>query len=922
MRNYIKKVGIWLIVLIFTASFLPAVSARAEEEREVLKVAFPEAQGINEIYEDGTYGGIVYDWLTEIAKYTGWEYEFIGSDADSIMSGMMEGEYDLMGGMFYQDSFEEYFNYPKYIMGSNYSLLIYRKNDKDIRNYDYNTLNGKRIGVYVRAESKIKRLEKFLDFNNIKCELVYYDNVEAYENCLDDPQVDIMLGSDVYMSDEYNVAGGFASDPYYLVSSKARPELCEELNEAMEAIYSANANFANELYDKYFPDKYINSVNYTKEEIAFIEKCGIIRVAAVENIYPFSYEQEGSVTGIVNTSLDTIADKTGLKFEYVYARNYQEALNLVIEGKADIFSNFMDSELTAESLGLVRTANYAVMDSVILRNKNNFDTEKGFIMAAPMGRSLKTWYENDTIRYYKNYKEGLNAVNKGEADYIRMPASVAEGMLAGDYYANVVLVGDTNFREEISLAMSAPVDVTLYSILSKAINNFSVEEQMRILNQNSVNVKNNATLKALVYTNPVLAVVICVGIILFFSVVIILINAYRMRAKVMRVRLEKAEEMSKAKSDFLSRMSHEIRTPMNAIIGLTNLTLMSENTPPAVTKNLNQIDASAKFLLSLLNDILDMSKIDNDKMKLMSSPFDLNSVVDRMKSMFAAQAKSKGIQLVFSCNIENSIYTGDEMRLQQILTNLLSNACKFTDVGGRIEFMIEQQGWEEEKAKLYFAVKDSGIGIDEKDVKRIFNVFEQARGSGRGITGTGLGLAISSSLVQAMGGELQVESRPDYGSVFHFTICLPVYNGMLPESIKGKHENLHSLEGISILLAEDNDINAEIAAELLKFQKMSVQRADNGQKALELFAGSPPGTFDIILMDINMPVKDGLTAAAEIRRLPREDAAKIPILAMTANTFQEDRDKAYDSGMNGFLPKPFDVDQLYEILADAIYGRL
>lgn len=911
--------GLLALTLTFLFFFIgdcPAAQA-AEDESRLLRVAFPEATGINEVYDDGTYGGCVYDWLKEIAKYTGWEYEFITEGTTSQqLKGLIDCEYDLMGGMYYRPELTKLYNYPKYIMGSNYSLLIYRQGEQDIKSYDYTTLNGKRIGVLKRATSKIERLQEYLTFNNISCELVYFEKTEDYINCLETGEADILLGTDVYMQEHYNVAAMIPADPYYIVTAIDEPELCQQLSEAMEAIYEANPNFATELYNKYFPNAYINSILFTPEEQAFLAQSSSLRVAVLEDRYPLLYEQEGTVKGIVPETLKLISDRTGLQFEYVYASSSQELLDLISNKQADLIGCFLDSDRTAEAWGLACTADFVTLDSVILRNKNALGDKENKVMAVPKGRAMKTDRASDVIRYYDKYQSCLEAVNKGEADYTRMPASFIEDFYARDYYANLNLVADTNLREEISFALPTPINVPLYSILNKAINNFSEEESRSILTQNTLTLpKSNVTLKTLFYSNPIMVIGISIGSILFIAIVIILLGLYRMRTKIMQMKLEKAEETSKAKSDFLSRMSHEIRTPMNAIIGLTNLTRMSGEATPNVDSNLAKIDSSAQFLLSLLNDVLDMSKLESDMMKIEAAPFDLGQLAAELDNMFRTQATERGLHLDISCQLEKTLYSGDKMRLQQVLTNLLSNACKFTDAPGAVRLLIETVEANDQKALLHFSVKDDGIGIREEDRERIFDSFEQARNSNLRAPGTGLGLAISSKMVSLMGGRLEVKSTWGAGSDFYFTIELPLYDGVLPEA-PAKTTGT-SLAGLHILLAEDNDLNAEIVVELLEMKAITVDRAADGQQAVDLFAASAEGAYNVILMDVNMPIKDGLTAAREIRALNRRDASTVPILAMTANTFQEDRDQAAASGMTGFLPKPFDVEQLYKALEQA-----
>ena len=636
----------------------------------------------------------------------------------------------------------------------------------------------------------------------------------------------------------------------------------------------------------------------------------------------------GKKSGIVPECLKLISNRTNLDFEYVYADTYSELVEMAASGKADIIGAFMNDDTSADDLGLIRTAGYADLDSIILRNKQSFDKQDGLTMAVPETLSLKTTGKNDSIIRYPKYEDCMEAVNNGLADYTRMPASFIEGFYTKDYYANMTIVADTNIQETLTLAMKAPANVQMYSVLSKAVNSFNDEDKAHIVSQPNLSLPDGVvTLKTVLYTNPVLVIGICVGFVFILSLMAVLFIFYSMRTKMMAVKLEKAEETSRAKSDFLSRMSHEIRTPMNAIIGLTNLAILSRDATPALKEDLNKIDSSAKFLLSILNDVLDMSKIESKKMTVENLPFDMYELIEQIKIMFVPQISEKNLNFDVTCELEDTCYLGDKMRINQVLANLMSNACKFTDRGGSVWLSVTESRINENKSKLKFSVKDTGVGINEKDIDRVFNSFEQAEGSNLRAPGTGLGLSISSSLVSLMGGDLKVKSEPGKGSEFYFIIELPIYSGKLsePNNVADKTKNIvldeNILKNMRVLLAEDNDINAEIATELLKMKQISVDRAPNGQEAVNMFAKSSDGEYSAILMDINMPEKDGLTAAAEIRKMNRKDSAEVPILAMTANTFKEDREKAAEAGMTGFLPKPFDAEQLYKTLTDSILKK-
>lgn len=419
---------------------------------------------------------------------------------------------------------------------------------------------------------------------------------------------------------------------------------------------------------------------------------------------------------------------------------------------------------------------------------------------------------------------------------------------------------------------------------------------------------------------------------------------------------EKHDLASQAKSDFLSRMSHEIRTPMNAIMGMASIALAEKEKPDKVEDCLNKISYSSNYLLGLINHILDMSKIESGKMKLEMRNLNLHELIEGTKNLVVSQAEKKQIYFEARTSILQEWVIGDELRLSQVLVNLLGNAVKFTKNGGNIIFKVNQRVVGKNQTEVYFSVQDDGIGVKEENRKKIFLSFEQADHSiGKEYGGTGLGLSISSHLVRMMGGNIELDSEVDQGSNFSFKI--PMEIGSTKEAGASKEaapsgeaftsgkvltsgevltsletgiseintaedvKTSKALEGCRVLLVEDNSLNVEIAQTLMEMRGFIVEVAYNGQEAIDKYVSNEPGYYEVILMDIRMPVMDGLEAAKKIRGMGRADSESIPIIAMTANAFDEDMNKSIENGMNGHLTKPIDMKLLFDTIVKLLEER-
>ena len=380
-----------------------------------------------------------------------------------------------------------------------------------------------------------------------------------------------------------------------------------------------------------------------------------------------------------------------------------------------------------------------------------------------------------------------------------------------------------------------------------------------------------------------------------------------------RINQEHRAKSTKAKSDFLANMSHEIRTPMNGIIGMTEIALREGQTEEKRIDCLNKVKSSSHYLLGLLNDILDMSKIESGKMRLSKECFNLELLLENLHPVLDAKFQEKNQTFHRDIRLTHKWFYSDALRLNQVLINLLGNAIKYSNPDTEITLIVKEDPSDEAMAKLYFAVADHGIGISEEDKFRIFHSFEQVDSNDVHKQGTGLGLAISNRIVQMMGSSIRLDSEPGKGSTFYFTVTFPIAS----EQVEKETTNAAKADfsGIRVLVAEDNELNMEILQTILSDFGLDVDGARDGQEAVDKFINSRPGSYQLIIMNIMMPVMNGLEATHNIRKSRHPQADTVPIIAMSANAFNEDVKRSLASGMNDHLSKPIEVPKLMEVLS-------
>lgn len=939
LQRYVSHgIAIGLLVFIMLA-FNLSVLARTSEKR-VLRVAFPQVDGMSWTAEDGTHHGMLVDYLNEIAKYTGWEYEYIDTKGPAMLNEFVEGKYELMGGNYYIPALEKYYAYPNYNMGYSRSLLLARSDDRSIHSYDLESMNGKTIGVYENARENIRRLKEFMAINGLYCNIRYYKQEDMVGKIglypyLAKGEIDLLLNNVAHISDSVRVVVAYDSQPYYIVTNPGNKEVLDGLNMALERILDANPNFAAERYAVNFPDRLVN-IQLSDRDLEYVNERKTITVAVPENWYPL-YCKETPLknhTGIMADVLDEIKSFTGLRFSYVYAKNYADAIRLIQQGDADILGFFLGDENDAAQLGLALSASYVSANNIIVRNKACSYPAPGLVGALVENQRLPSGISVEKIRFYPSIKEALFAVNNGEADFIYGLSSRMEQDILRYHFTNLAPVTLVNDQSTISFALPIPVDPDLLTILNKAINNLSESERTVIRNRNleSIGVS-EFSLTDFIYANPLQFMFIVMFVLSVLFTALLLAIGARMKATVIQGNLKRAEAANLAKSEFLSRMSHEIRTPMNGIVGMSTIAMQNIDNTDKIKDCLEKVIMSSKHLLALINDVLDMSKIESGKVELRHECFNFRAFLQDFENLYGEQAKSKGIsyETVLASDLEVQII-GDSLRLNQVLSNLLSNALKFTPAKGIIKLRVSKTGEDQENVYLRFEVIDTGCGIAEENYDKIFESFEQENVDViYKYGGTGLGLSIVKRFTQLMGGGIHVTSVQGSGSTF--TVDLPF--GKIKES--GKPTRFSDIDGRSdlardcyvidydfkgkrILLVEDNELNREIAEELIGATGASVESAEDGVQAVKKFKESAEGYYDLILMDVQMPHMDGYEATRCIRALGRSDAQKVPIFAMTANAFAEDVQKSREAGMNAHISKPLDIRAVYKQMNRYLQG--
>ena len=930
-----RGLAILMTMLLLTALLsLSASAAETVSQHERVRVGFFAMDGYHMMDEDGNRSGYGYDFLRLMARYWDVDYEYVGYDKswEEMQQMLIDGEIDMVTSARRTPEREELFDFSRPI-GTNNGILTVRSDNSTIVEGKYSTYDGMRVAL-LRGNSRNDEFAEYARTKGFTYKSVYFDSAEEIAEALQNGTVDAIVTSSLRKMNNERILEKFGSSDFYVIVKKGNTELLNKINYAIDQMNAAEGSWKTTLYNKNYETTDTKNLEYTEEEkriIAQYSKENPLHVLCDPTRYPYSYTENGEVKGILPDYFRKIADYAGLSYEflvpatrdeYIAYQSNKDAVNISIDARLDT-----DNYAETKEWGL--TAPYITMRMARV-TRRDFDGKINVVTT--VNQTASTSIEDVLAPGAEKLmcstrQEMMEAVRDGKADAAFVYYYMAQAFVNSDTTGTMTYTLLEQPTFSYRMVVSSTENHALAGILTKAMYAMPDNLVEDLATQYTTYKATNLTLADMIRLHPVTAVAIIVFISWTAVTMIIIVNRLRTRGKLQLAAQQKAKEMavlaeqaqaaSKAKSTFLSNMSHDIRTPMNAIIGFTNIALHQDSVPE-MHNCLKKIEESSDHLLSLLNDVLDLSRIESGKVEFSPVPANITAVTDSVIEIVKGMLLNRELNFeVHREPLQNPYVMTEPVRIREILVNILNNAVKFTKDGGTIRFDAgSRPGVDAQHIVICYRIKDTGIGMSEDFQKKIFDEFAQEENGVRTqYKGTGLGMPISKKYVELMGGTITVDSRKGVGTTFTVEIPMELTNAEKVEKTKPFVQH-NDLKGIKVLLAEDNDLNAELATILLEDLGMTVTRAADGQEVVDLFAEHPAGTYDIILMDIMMPKMDGHQAAKAIRAMyaDRPDAEEIPIIALSANAFSEDVQASLDAGMNGHVSKPLNMEEVTKVI--------
>ena len=1075
-KKNVHKYGCLLLCLFLLCTLLPASVAAEESNSESIRVGWYE-DSYNITGKNGERSGYGYEYQQSVAAYTGWTYEYVNAGWSDLLKLMENGELDLMSGVSYTEDRAEKMLFSELPMGEEKYYLYADLENTDISASDLKSLNGKRVGL-LEGSIHATQFYEWEEKHGLQLVHVSITGLEDAFEKFTNHEIDCVISAETPQLVEFGTSAIFqiGGSGIYFVINKDRPDIKEELDNAMRKLQNDKPFYADELYQRYLSATAASVLS--SEEQEWLKEHGKVRVGWVNHDSGISYadKESGELVGVLDDYIRAAKSSLGnqsLDFEPVEYESQEAMIQALKNNEIDMIFHFSENPYAAEANGFILSTTVLNVDMAVVTTEKYFNENEENTVAIEKGKLSLKWYvsyhyPNWEIVEYDSAEAAEKAVKDGEADCF-----VAESGQLTNYIEDTKL-NIVSLMQPGNTAIAVRLDDNvLLSILNKTLKTMSTSMLTGALSVYE-NSSKKVTLADFIKDN--LLVVATIFIVLFALILTIVLSSLRRSRdaeakakkaakqsqelnkklqeshKELEVALLRAESANSAKTTFLNNMSHDIRTPMNAIIGFTSLAASHVDNKDKVKEYLSKISTSSEHLLSLINDILDMSRIESGKVKINENPLHLPDLLHDIRTIVQPNIASRQLDfLIDTVDVRDEDIIADKLRLTQVLLNILSNGIKFNKIGGTIGIRVKQlKSAPTGYGSYQFIIRDTGIGMKPEFQEHIFESFSREETSTvSGIQGTGLGMAITKNIVDMMGGTITVKSEEGKGSEFTVNLtfklskekktyakvdhlqglkvlvadddtdtCLSISSmlteiGMRSEwTVSGKEAVIrakHSMEigdefyayiidwlmpdmngietvrrirrvigenkpiiiltaydwsdveaeareagvtafcekplfmsqlrdllanpvptvketreqtsgcnGKQILLVEDNELNQEIAQTILEDAGFVIETANNGKTAVEIMEKAAPGQYDLILMDIQMPIMNGYEAARQIRALNNPGVSAIPIVAMTANAFEEDREKSFEAGMNGHLAKPVSVQTLMDMIYKVI----
>lgn len=923
--------------MVLSITLLPMTGHTAENDRQVRVGVFPLGNFHN-MDEDGVPYGYDVDYITQLQRYTHWNIEFVQTENwKDALAKLDAGEIDLVAPAQKTPEREEFYQFSAYAMSTEMGAVQTLVEREEPTYEDFSAMAKLHYGA-MEGSPLTTAFLTYAEEAGFTPNITYYNDATVMYQALYDHEVDAVATNIMLGDDRVQLIGRYAPEPVFYMSRKADTEMMDELNNAMTELTLNHPEYQNELFAKYFPT--FSNTQLTYEEREYASKMPEIAVGFVTNQAPLSYVDPatGELSGITRGILDHVEATTGLKFRYEALPEGEVTYDYLNENHIYVLANVEYNDINNDISALHLTSPYLESERVLVAKDGlDFTSDSEMSVALTTGSEtikevIAQTYPNFELKTYDDLNESFQAVVSGQVDAAMQNRYVAECLLTNPAYADLTILPIKSLNDDLCIGtmkyngddseLSTMINSeTFRSIIDKAVKQLSTDSLNDIIIQNTSKARHRVTIWDMLKQNKVafmlgFALVCAIIFMLFWKQHLEQDKAKELAVKndALKDAVSQAEKANRAKSQFLSRMSHEIRTPMNAIVGITNIAKTYKTDPAKVEDYLSKIDSSSHVLLNIINDVLDMSAIESDKLKIANVEFDIKQVLNNLSTVYYPQCKAKGIDFVMSTDIKNETLIGDSLRVNQILMNLVSNAYKFTDEGGQIRITVQETTRKDEHVYLRFAVSDSGCGMSEEMMSRLFKPFEQESAvTAQSHGGSGLGMSIAKNLVDMMHGAIKVESEKGKGTTF--TVDLPfVLSGRNAQNQDDK------LKDIRALVVDDDAEAAEYTS--LVLQRIGVQYdvVSSGSEALQKATTEHQQgrCYDICFVDWRMPGMDGADLTRHLRRLFDRDTL---IIIVSAYDPAEVEDDAKAAGADMFISKPLFQSTVFNLLMSLSGGK-